>query len=136
MRAASRLLLSIALLCSSGAHAQLATQLPESAQQGSLILGQTRPGSTVTLHGNPVRVATDGRFAFGIGRDESRNARVAIIHADGTRERIDIAIKKRDWPVERVTGWDTHIPLFRLEMKYLPSVERIVAAARRAVAHG
>lgn len=104
MRAASRLLLSIALLCSSGAHAQLATQLPESAQQGSLILGQTRPGSTVTLHGNPVRVATDGRFAFGIGRDESRNARVAIIHADGTRERIDIAIKKRDWPVERVTG--------------------------------
>ena len=38
-------------------------------------------------------------------------------------------------PVERVTGWDTHIPLFRLEMKYLPSVERIVAAARRAVAH-
>ena len=39
-------------------------------------------------------------------------------------------------PVERVTGWDTHIPLFRLEMKYLPSVERIVAAARRAVAHG
>ena len=38
-------------------------------------------------------------------------------------------------PVERVTGYDTHIPLFRLEMKYLPSVERIVAAARRAVAH-
>jgi pyruvate dehydrogenase E1 component beta subunit len=27
-------------------------------------------------------------------------------------------------PVERVTGYDTHIPLFRLEMKYLPSVER------------
>ena len=104
MTVASRLLLSIALFCSSGAHAQLATQLPESAQQGSLILGQTRPGSTVTLHGKPVRVATDGRFAFGIGRDESRNARVAIIHADGTRERIDIAIKKRDWPVERVTG--------------------------------
>lgn len=38
-------------------------------------------------------------------------------------------------PVERVSGWDTHIPLFRLEMKYLPSVERIVAAAKRALAH-
>ncbi len=36
-------------------------------------------------------------------------------------------------PVERVTGYDTHIPLFRLEMKYLPSVERIVAAAKRAL---
>ncbi|KGT85355.1 2-oxoisovalerate dehydrogenase, partial [Xanthomonas vasicola] len=39
-------------------------------------------------------------------------------------------------PVERVTGYDTHIPLFRLEMKFLPSVERIVTAARRAVAAG
>lgn len=37
-------------------------------------------------------------------------------------------------PVERVTGYDTHIPLFRLEMKYLPSVARIVAAARRTLA--
>jgi len=37
-------------------------------------------------------------------------------------------------PVERVTGYDTHIPLYRLEMKYLPSVEKIVAAAQRALA--
>ena len=37
-------------------------------------------------------------------------------------------------PVERVTGFDTHIPLFRLEMKYLPSVERIVDAAKRTLA--
>ena len=37
-------------------------------------------------------------------------------------------------PVERVTGYDTHIPLFRLEMKYLPSVDKIVAAAKRTLA--
>jgi 2-oxoisovalerate dehydrogenase E1 component beta subunit len=36
-------------------------------------------------------------------------------------------------PVERVTGYDTHIPLFRLEMKFLPSVEKILAAAKRAM---
>ncbi len=36
-------------------------------------------------------------------------------------------------PVQRVTGYDTHIPLFRLEMKYLPSVERILAAAMKAL---
>ena len=39
-------------------------------------------------------------------------------------------------PVERVTGYDTHIPLFRLEMKYLPSVDKIVAAAKRVLAAG
>ncbi len=38
-------------------------------------------------------------------------------------------------PVERVTGFDTHIPLFRLEMKYLPSVEKIVAASKRTLAN-
>ena len=38
-------------------------------------------------------------------------------------------------PVERVTGYDTHIPLFRLEMKYLPSVDKIIAAVKRAMAH-
>ncbi|HAI58533.1 MAG TPA: alpha-ketoacid dehydrogenase subunit beta, partial [Xanthomonadaceae bacterium] len=37
-------------------------------------------------------------------------------------------------PVERVTGYDVPIPLFRLEMKYLPSVEKIVAAAKRTLA--
>ena len=36
-------------------------------------------------------------------------------------------------PVRRVTGYDTHIPLFRLEMKYLPSVARISAAVREVM---
>jgi pyruvate dehydrogenase E1 component beta subunit len=37
-------------------------------------------------------------------------------------------------PVERVTGYDVHIPLYRLETKYLPSTERIVTAAKRTLA--
>ncbi len=39
-------------------------------------------------------------------------------------------------PVERVTGWDTVMPLPRLEMQYIPGVERILAAARRSLRHG
>ncbi|MCD9047836.1 alpha-ketoacid dehydrogenase subunit beta [Luteimonas sp. MHLX1A] len=39
-------------------------------------------------------------------------------------------------PVERVTGYDTHIPLFRLEMKYLPTTARVVEAAKRVMAAG
>lgn len=38
-------------------------------------------------------------------------------------------------PVERVTGYDTVIPLPRLENEYIPSVERILAAARRVLAY-
>lgn len=36
-------------------------------------------------------------------------------------------------PVERVTGYDIPMPLFRQEMKQLPSVPRILAAVRRVL---
>lgn len=36
-------------------------------------------------------------------------------------------------PVERVTGWDTVFPLKRSEAHYLPTVDRIVAAAGRTL---
>lgn len=39
-------------------------------------------------------------------------------------------------PVARVTGYDTIIPLPRLERSYMPSVQRIVAAARKTCAFG
>jgi 2-oxoisovalerate dehydrogenase E1 component beta subunit len=39
-------------------------------------------------------------------------------------------------PVERVTGYDTIIPLPRLEQHYMPSVDRIVAAGRKACQFG
>ncbi len=39
-------------------------------------------------------------------------------------------------PVARVTGYDTVIPLPRLEQHYMPSVGRIVAAARKACQFG
>jgi 2-oxoisovalerate dehydrogenase E1 component beta subunit len=37
-------------------------------------------------------------------------------------------------PIERVTGWDTVMPLPRLESYYLPSETRILAATRRVLA--
>jgi 2-oxoisovalerate dehydrogenase E1 component beta subunit len=37
-------------------------------------------------------------------------------------------------PVQRVTGYDTVVPLARLEKHYIPSVERIVDAARTTIA--
>lgn len=36
-------------------------------------------------------------------------------------------------PVQRVTGYDTVVPLARLEKHYIPSVERIVAGAHAAI---
>jgi 2-oxoisovalerate dehydrogenase E1 component beta subunit len=38
-------------------------------------------------------------------------------------------------PIERVAGWDTVMPLYRLEQQYLPSEARILAAVRRVLAY-
>ena len=38
-------------------------------------------------------------------------------------------------PIERVTGWDTVMPLPRLEQQYLPGEARILTAARRILAY-
>lgn len=38
-------------------------------------------------------------------------------------------------PIERVAGYDTVMPMFRLEQNYMPSTARVVAAARRALAY-
>lgn len=37
-------------------------------------------------------------------------------------------------PVERVTGWDTIMPLSKLESRYMPTQARILAAAHRVLA--
>lgn len=36
-------------------------------------------------------------------------------------------------PVQRVTGYDTIMPLFRLEKQYLPDIDSIVAATKKAL---
>ncbi|MGH8650800.1 MAG: alpha-ketoacid dehydrogenase subunit beta [Gammaproteobacteria bacterium] len=38
-------------------------------------------------------------------------------------------------PLQRVTGYDTVMPLYRMEAHYIPSVERIVAAVHNAMAY-
>ena len=39
-------------------------------------------------------------------------------------------------PIERVTGYDTVVPLPKLEHHYIPSIDRIVAAVSRVCAYG
>jgi biotin carboxyl carrier protein len=81
-----------------------ATVLPASASQGALVIGRTHPAATVTVDGRGVRVAPDGSFVFGIGRDASREVLVSIRQpGTGPIERR-IAVTPRDWPIERITG--------------------------------
>lgn len=79
------------------AHAEV--PLSGALEQGGIAIGQARPDSAVTLGERSVRVAADGRFVLGFGRDAP--ARL-ILTVDGVAQTI--AIRKRDWQIQRIDG--------------------------------
>ncbi|MDK3021032.1 alpha-ketoacid dehydrogenase subunit beta [Cupriavidus taiwanensis] len=73
----------------------------------------------------------------------TRTGRCVIVHeaprtagfgAEIAAQLADAGLYSLAAPVQRVTGFDTVVPLARLEYTYLPGVARIVDAARRALA--
>ncbi len=78
----------------------------------------------------------------GLAGSVTRTGRAVIIHeaplSGGLAGEIAASIQERclydlHAPVMRVTGWDTVFPLKRSEDHYLPSVERILDAARKVL---
>jgi murein DD-endopeptidase MepM/ murein hydrolase activator NlpD len=72
--------------------------------QGGLVIGQTEPGSRVFLDDKPVEVSPSGQFVFGFGRDFKKTADLKIQHKDGSEERQEFSISKREYKIEQVSG--------------------------------
>jgi 2-oxoisovalerate dehydrogenase E1 component beta subunit len=77
-------------------------------------------------------------------RCAEETGRIVVIHeaprhvglgAEVAARVMELAFDSLAAPVQRVTGWDTPYPPASLEEGYVPSVERITAAARTAVAY-
>ena len=81
-----------------------ATVLPRVASQGAMVIGSTHPAATVMVEGRVVRVATDGIFVFGIGRDAASPFLVTVKQPGTGIAEHPIVVTPRDWPVERVVG--------------------------------
>jgi pyruvate/2-oxoglutarate/acetoin dehydrogenase E1 component len=73
----------------------------------------------------------------------SRTGRAVVVHeaprtagfgAEMVAQIQERCLYQLEAPVARVTGWDTVFPLKRAEHHYLPSTDRIVAAAERVLA--
>ena len=100
-------LLGIALLAvlALGGTAQANTLvLNGTATQGALIEGKVDPGAHVALDGKELRVAPDGHFIFGFGRDAAAKASLDVTYADGSRAHHDVAVAPRTWDVRRIDG--------------------------------
>jgi len=101
-----RLFLAGVLLAVGGFSAalELRTELPTTTTPGALVFGRTEAGATVTFEGRALRVARDGSFLFGLGRDVAGTARIDVRYRDGTTATLQIPIKAREFAIERVDG--------------------------------
>jgi pyruvate dehydrogenase E1 component beta subunit len=80
----------------------------------------------------------------GLLESVAKTGRCVIVHeaplTSGVGAEIAARIAERGLvsllaPIERVAGWDTVMPLYRLEQQYLPGGARILAAVRRVLAY-
>lgn len=73
-------------------------------RQGSIVRGQVGPGASVFLGERELKVSPEGRFVFGIGRDEKNDQRLRIVAPDGSNRAHDVRVMARDYRVQKVNG--------------------------------
>ncbi|WP_342657927.1 M23 family metallopeptidase [Sphingomonas sp. NY01] len=77
--------------------------LEGAAIQGGLVFGRVPTGTTaMTLDGEAVPFADDGRFVIGFDRDAGPAARLVAVLADGRRAERALVVAPRAWRIERV----------------------------------
>lgn len=71
---------------------------------GGVVRGQVAPGSTVIFAGRPLRVAPDGRFLLGFGREAAGAQDLLVRHPDGREERRALEVFARGYDIQRIDG--------------------------------
>lgn len=79
--------------------------LSSRAVQGGVILGQLAPGTlNLTLDGQPVRVAPDGRFIIAFSNDAPPAATLRATTGEGRGVELPLKVEPRAWRVETISG--------------------------------
>jgi murein DD-endopeptidase MepM/ murein hydrolase activator NlpD len=86
------------------ARAEDALTLSGGIEQGGLVRGIVPAGAKVSLEGQSIRVAADGHFIFGFGRDAPEHAKLVVTFPDGRTVARDLAVAKRSYDVQSIKG--------------------------------
>jgi len=79
--------------------------LSGAAEQGAAVTGRVSDGiGSLTLDGEPVPVAPDGRFLLGFDRDAGTEAELVAIFADGQSIVRPIAVAAGRWRIEHINA--------------------------------
>ncbi|HEU0071513.1 MAG TPA: M23 family metallopeptidase [Alphaproteobacteria bacterium] len=138
-----RLLLAALLCLAVPAHAQdireanqyggLSFSLTGKAAQGGLLLGKTKPYSTVTANGQPVRVASNGAFLIGFGRDYDKTFLDITVRSpdQSSSETRSIPVLPRVFDIQRVDGLEPkYVEPPPEELKRIQEEQRLIREGR------
>jgi murein DD-endopeptidase MepM/ murein hydrolase activator NlpD len=81
-----------------------AISLSGALSQGGFARGEVPPGTSLALDGRTVRVAPDGRFILGFGRDAPATVKLLATFPDGHTSSQEIALERREYDVQRING--------------------------------
>ena len=100
------LIIATLALAASGAQAQdnVRVVFPASVQQGALVIGRVPPGSQVRHGERDLRVSAYGTVVLGVGRDQRDPLQLTVTRPDGSRVDAEIAVDRRNWPLQHVNG--------------------------------
>ena len=102
---AALLVAALALASAAGAVEPLpGLEVPAEVEQGGLVFGHAPPGSVLMFGTRKVRVAADGSFVVGVGRDDTGSLQLHARAVDGRAVDAVVAIRPRQFAVERVDG--------------------------------
>lgn len=93
---------AVAAVAASAGAASLA--IDREPRQGGTVIGRTEPGCTLFFDGSRVRVAPDGHFILGFGRDNAAWAVLRVMCPDGTQRRQFLPVAERSYGEQRIDG--------------------------------
>lgn len=79
-------------------------QLKGEMTQGSLIRGQVQVGHQVWLNDTPLKISSDGYFAFGFGRDAKLTQQLKWVDGRGEQHTKPLKLQVRTYNVQKIEG--------------------------------
>ncbi len=104
-----------------GSHIACAEGLQSRLTPGGIYVGQAAPGSRIVYGEQPVRVAKDGRFILGFGRDAPLQQSYTEYLANGQSKTVNLTLKPREYDIQRLTG---------IDRKYVAPDEKVLSRIR------
>lgn len=113
-------------------HSRFGATFEGMFSQGGLVVGTTRPGATVMLDNQNVRVSQDGIFLLGFGRDAKSEWQLSITYSDGKNFNNSLTVSSRKYDIQYIDGLPSRMVNPSAEdLKRIRADTKLVVNARR-----